>query len=82
VAETLKNSLARLWSMYEDRTLLEEKVRNAQFFQSLFRNKNKFDKNNTNLLADVKQWMDVSKNHVLQRNMSKIKQSHEEIVCR
>jgi hypothetical protein len=60
VAETLKNSLARLWSMYEDRTLLEEKVRNAQFFQSLFRNKNKFDKNNTNLLADVKQWMDVS----------------------
>jgi hypothetical protein len=59
VAET-QNSLARLWSMYEDGTVLEEKVRNAQFFQSLFDEKNKFDKNDTNLLANVKQWMDVS----------------------
>jgi hypothetical protein len=35
--------------------------------------KNKLNKNYTSLLADVKQWMDVSENRVLQRNMAKIR---------
>jgi hypothetical protein len=35
--------------------------------------KNKLNKNYTSLLADVKQWMNVSENRVLQRNMAKIR---------
>jgi hypothetical protein len=37
------------------------------------------DKNCTNLLAYIKQWLDVSENHVLARNIAKIRQSHEEL---
>jgi hypothetical protein len=65
--ETFKNSLARLWSMCKDSnsTRIEEKIRNAQLFQSLSEEK-KLNKNCTSLLAYVKQWMDVFENLVLQ----------------
>jgi uncharacterized membrane protein YgaE (UPF0421/DUF939 family) len=42
--------------------------------------RNKSDKNYTDLLRDVKQWVDATDKRLLEHNMTKMRKNHEELV--
>jgi hypothetical protein len=44
---------------------------------NLFVEMNKLNKKYTSLLIDVKEWMDATKNGVLEQSIAKLKQSQE-----
>jgi hypothetical protein len=65
--------------MYEnaDNTKIGQKIQNAPLMNNLFVEMNKLNKKYTNLLRDVKEWMDATENRVLEHSITKLKQSHK-----
>jgi hypothetical protein len=65
--------------MYEntDNTKIGQKIQNAPLMNNLFVEMNKLNKKYTSLLIDVKEWMDATKNGVLEQSIAKLKQSQE-----
>jgi hypothetical protein len=75
-----EHALSTLWDMYENSNTsrVQEKIHNTKFLKTLSKEKNFIEKKYTSLLVDIKNFMDITEKHVVQKNMANMKRNCDE----